>query len=76
VIADPIDDVSGAIGIANDTVDRFPYLAQVGRLLVQKIQGRTGVVARAGDRLRDLVRQRGGQFSNHAQAIHVGDIQL
>jgi hypothetical protein len=42
VIADPIDDVPGAIGIANDTVDRFPYLAQVGRLLVQKIRGRTG----------------------------------
>jgi hypothetical protein len=41
VIADPIDDVPGAIGIANDTVDRFPYLAQVGRLLVQKIRGRT-----------------------------------
>jgi hypothetical protein len=63
VLADPIDDVSGAIGIANDTVDRFPDLADVRQPLVQKIQRRTGVVARAGDRLRDLVSQRGGRYT-------------
>jgi hypothetical protein len=76
VFADPIDDVSGAIGIANDTVDRFPDLANVRRPLVQKIHRRTGVVARAGDRLRDLVGQRGGQFSHHAHAVHVREICL
>ena len=63
VITDPVDDISGSIGIAHDTVKRFPDFAQVGRLLVQEIQGRTGVVARGGDRLRDFVSQRGGQFS-------------
>ena len=76
VITDPVDDVSGAIGIAHDAAERLPDLAQVRRLHVQKIQGRTGVVARAGDRLRDFVRQRGGQFSHHAHAVHVGEIRL
>ena len=38
--------ISGAIGIAHDTAERFPDLAQVWRLLVQKIEGRTSVVAR------------------------------
>ena len=31
MIADPIDDVSGAIGVAYDAVERLPDLAQVGR---------------------------------------------
>src|SRR5271156_6073837 len=31
---------------------------------------------RGGDRLRDFVSQRGGQFSHHAQAVHVGEIRL
>ena len=60
----------------NDTGERFPDLAQVRRLHVQKILGRPGVVARAGDRLRDFVRQRGSQFSHHAHAVHVGEIRL
>ena len=71
MITDPTDDVSGSISIAHDAAERFPDLAEVRRLLVKKIQGRTGVVARAGDRLRDFVSQRGGQFSHYAQAIHV-----
>ena len=46
VITNPVDDDSRAVGIAHDTAERFPDLAQVWRLLVQKIEGRTGVVAR------------------------------
>ena len=53
-----------------------PDLAQVWRLLVQEIQRRAGVVARGGDRLRDFVSQRRGQFSHHAQTVHVGEIRL
>src|SRR5271170_3118954 len=34
VITDPFDDVSGAIGIADDTAERFPDLAQVWWLFV------------------------------------------
>jgi hypothetical protein len=34
VISHPVDDVSGSIGIAHDTTERFPDLAQVWRLLV------------------------------------------
>ena len=71
VITDPVDDISGSIGIAHDTAERFPDFAQIRRLLVQKNQGRTGVVARAGDRLRDFVSQRSSQLSHHAHAIQV-----
>ena len=73
---DPVDDVSGSIGIAHDTAKRFPDLAQVWRLLIQKIEGRAGVVAGGGDWLCDFVRQRGGQFPHHAHAVHVGEIRL
>ena len=38
LITDPVDDVSGSIGIAHDTAERFPDLAQVRRLHVQKIR--------------------------------------
>ena len=76
MIADAVDDVSGAISIAHNAVECLPDLAQVRRLLVQNILGRSGVVASAGDRLRDFVRQRGGQFSHHAHAIDVGEIRL
>jgi hypothetical protein len=36
VITDPIDDVSGSIGIAHDTAERFPDLPQVWRLMEQR----------------------------------------
>jgi hypothetical protein len=55
VVADAVYDVSGSIGIAHDTGKRFPDFAQLGRLPIQEIQGRSGVVARGGDRLRDFV---------------------
>ena len=34
VVADPVDDGSGSIGIAHDTAERFPDLAQVWGLSV------------------------------------------
>ncbi len=74
VIADPVDDLSGPIGIVHDTGKPFLDLAQLGRLPIQEIQGRTGVVARGGDRLGDLVSQGGGQFPHHGQAVHVRQI--
>ena len=76
VITHPLDHVSGAIGVVHNAAECLPDLAQVRWLHVQKILCRTGVVAGAGDRLRDFVRQRGGQFSHHAHAIHVGEIRL
>jgi hypothetical protein len=76
VITDPVDDLSGSIGVGHDTGKRFPDLAQLGRLPVQKIHGRSGVVARGGDRLHDFVGQRGGLFSHDPEAIHVREIGL
>jgi hypothetical protein len=76
VIADPIDDLSGSIGIGHDTGKCFPDLAQLGRLPIQEIQGRSSVVARGGDGLGNLVDQRSGLLSNDAQAVHVREIGL
>jgi hypothetical protein len=64
VITDPVDDLSGSIGIAHDTGKRFRDLAQIERLPIQEIQGGSGVVARGGDGSGNLVDQRGGLFSN------------
>ena len=76
VVADPIDDIRGAVGIPDDAVESFPDLAQIRRLLLQKIHGRAGVVARSGDRLLDFMRQGSRQLSHHAQAVHVREIRL
>ena len=76
LIADATNDVAGAIGIAHHATERLSDLTEVRRLLVQKVLGCTGVVARAGDRLGNFVRQRGSQFSHYAQAIYVGEIRL
>jgi hypothetical protein len=76
LLSDAIDDVCRSICVANDTGERFPDLVQVERLHLQKILGRPGVVARAGDRLRNFVGQRGGQLSHHAHAVHVGEIRF
>ena len=76
VVTHPIDDDSCAVGIAYNTAERFPDLAQVCRLLIQKIEGGTSVVARGCDGLRDFVSQRGGQFSHHAKTVHMGEIRF
>jgi hypothetical protein len=44
LLTNAVDDVSGSIDIANDTAERFPDLAQVGGLHVQKILGSTGML--------------------------------
>src|SRR5262245_47670291 len=74
LITNTINDASGSSGVAHDAVERLPDLAEVWRVSVQKIHGCTSVIARTGDRLRDLMRQRGGQFSHYAHAVHVGEI--
>ena len=74
VITDPVDDISGSISIIHDAGERFPDLAQIWWASVQEVHGRTGIVARGSNRLRDFMSQRGGQFSHHAQAVHVGEI--
>ena len=76
VITDPVDDVSSPIGVAHDTAERFPDVAEVWRLLIQKIEGGTSVVAPGRDWLRDFVSQRGGQFSQRAHTIDMGQIGL
>src|SRR6185503_18790574 len=59
VVADPFDDLSGSIGGAHETAERFLDFVQVGRLLIQEIQSGTRVVSRGGNRLGDVVGERG-----------------
>ena len=77
VVPNPVEDLSGSISEALTTLSScFSDLAQVCWLLIQEIQSGTRVVARGGNRLADFVRQRGGQFSHHAHAVHVSEIRL
>src|SRR5262249_13808986 len=58
LLTNAVDDFSSSICVPNDAGERLSDLAQVRRLHLEKILGRLSVVARAGDRLRDLVRER------------------
>ncbi len=57
VIPDTVKDLSGSIGIIHDAGERFPDLAQIWWASVQEVHGRTGIVARGSNRLRDFVSQ-------------------
>src|ERR1700730_16195865 len=76
MITDAINDIFAAVGIPDDTTERFSDFVHVWGAHVQKAYGRTSVVARGGDRMQNFVSQRGGQFSHHAQAIQVREIRL
>ena len=67
VITDAADDVFGAVGIPDDTGERFLDFGQIWRAHFQKAHACTSVVARSGDRMQNFVSQRGGQLSHHAQ---------
>src|SRR5450755_4179089 len=56
-------DVSGAIGIAHNAAECLPDFAQVRWLHDQKILGRSGVVAGAGDRVAQRSRGRDHQMT-------------
>ena len=76
MIPDTVEDRAGSIGIIHDGSERFSDLAHLRRAPVRKIQGRLGIVARGGNRLRDFVSQRGGKFSHRAQTVHTREIGL
>jgi hypothetical protein len=74
VISNPVDDVSRSIGIVYDAAQGFPDFTQLWRLLVQKIQGRTGVVACCGDRLLDVVSNRSRELTQSRYATDMRKI--
>src|SRR5262249_40892149 len=65
LLTDAVDDVSGSVGIAHDKRECFlePHTAPAA-----PDRGSSG--------LRDLVTQRGCQFTHHAHSVHVGEIRL
>ena len=76
MITDAVNDIFAAVGIPDDTSERFPDFGHIWRAHFQKAHGRTSVVARGGDRVQNFVSQRGGQLSHYAHAIHVREIRL
>ena len=74
VITDAGDNIFGSISVPDDTGKRFHDLGQIWRALFQEAHSRTSVVARSGNRMQDLVGQRGGQLSHDAQAMHMREI--
>src|SRR5262249_59195422 len=76
LINDAVDDLSGSIHITDDAADGFHDLAQIRWPRVQKILGRTGIVARGRNGLPHLMSQRGGQLPHHAHSVHVRQIGL
>jgi hypothetical protein len=50
VIPDTVDDISGSVGIVDDTGERFSGFAQIRWISAQKVHGRAGVIARRGNR--------------------------
>ena len=76
VIPYATDNIFCSVGIPYDTAQRIPDFAEIWWAHVQKTRGGTGIVARGGDRMQNLVTQRCGQFSHYAQAIHMREIRL
>jgi hypothetical protein len=76
VISDPVDDVSGPIGLGHNTVERSPGFAQIRRLHLQKILSRTGVIARRRDRLEDLMGDRCTQLFHGCDTIGACQLHL
>ena len=76
VITHPSDDVLSSVRVPYNASERFPRLIQVRRIHFQKAHPCTSVVASGRDRMQNFVRERGGQFSHHAHAVHVGEIRL
>ena len=66
MITDAVNDSFAAVGIPDNTSERFPDFGHIWRAHFQKAHGRTSVIARGGDRMQNFVSQRGGQFSHHA----------
>lgn len=74
MLPDPVNDVASLIGTAHDAA-RASLTSPKSKAADPKIQRRTSVVARSGDRLHDFVNQRGGKFLHQAETVSCGEIR-
>src|SRR6266699_208018 len=70
VVAEPVDDDCSPIGIADNAIERFASLGQVWRVRFEKIQSRTGVVARGPNGLLDFMSDRCRDRAQRHQLPH------
>ena len=73
--ADARNDLTGALAVGDDVVERRPRFLHVRRLGRQPARAGARVRHHRAQRLVDLVRDRGGQFAQRRQPRHVGKLR-
>ena len=76
VISNAGNDLLGSVGIPYNAGKRLHCLAQVWRPHFQEAHASTRVIACCGNRMKNLVSQRGSQLSHHAQPVEVREIRF
>src|SRR5258708_13142801 len=66
---DPADDIAGSRAVLDDTAERLANLLEIGPLSAQPAQGGLSIDDRRGDRLVDLMGDRGRQLPHPGDAI-------
>ena len=73
---DPADDVAGAIDVLDDPTERLPDLLDIRLLQAEPAQAGLGIGDRRGDRLADLMGDRGGELPHRRDAVRVRQLHL
>ena len=68
------DHFTGSLSVANDVADSVTGFLKIGRISRQKTPASAAVADYTRQRLVDLMRNRGSQFSHHAHAVDVREI--
>ena len=74
--ADSGDDVAGAVTVGDDAAGRLARVVEQRRIALQRAQAGAAVRRDRGQRLVDLVRDRGGEFGHRRQAQGAGQLRL
>ena len=71
-----VDHVARAVGILHDARDRLPRRIKIGRVPAQPAQAGIAAGGDGGQRLVDLMRDRGGQLAQGRQAGRMREVRL
>ena len=74
--ADPVDHVTGSIGLPHDAIERLSYLVQVRRSTIQKVPSGLSVSDYRRNGLRHFRGDRGREPSYRCDAVDVRQIDL
>ena len=74
--ADPRDHVAGPVAVGDDAARRLARIVEQRRIALQRAQAGAAIRRDRGQRLVDLVRDRGGEFGHRRQAQGAGQLRL